>query len=188
MTFTFNAGSYSVSGTGSAPAASTIQVTPTTSATQIGLQFTLRTPAVTGGGQSENLTLTYTAQAVSANITSFSSQDTISRSGSGTLAGSNSKLKLGSSTLTTVTYPALLSGGGVGTPTFATVKPSTTVTVTNSFLLASPGSPGLANSAHLSNFTNTFNVTQVPEPLTSVLCGAGLLVLGLAFRSRRAKA
>jgi hypothetical protein len=188
VTFTFDASSYSVTGTGSAPAASTIQVTPTTSATQIGFQFTLRTPAVTGGGQSENLTLTYTAQAVSANITSFSSQDTISRSGTGTLAGSNSKLKLGTSTLTTVTYPALLSGGGVGTPAFAAVKPPATVTVTNSFLLSSPGAPGLANSAHLSNFTNTFNVTQVPEPLTSVLCGAGLLVLGLAFRSRRAKA
>ncbi len=186
VTFTFDASSYTASGTGTAPATSAISVTPIISSNQAGFQFTLSSPAVTSGGKSETLTLAYTVTATAAKINSFAAQDTISRGGTGTFAGSNTKLTNGASTLTTVTYPATLSGGGVGTPAFAAVMPPTTLKVTNSFFLSSPGS-SLANNAHLSNLTNTFNVTEVPEPLTSVLCGAGLLVIGLAFRSRRAK-
>jgi PEP-CTERM motif len=184
VTFTFTPASYSFSGTGTAPTAGGIDVTPTITATFVSLQFTPNAPApVTVGTQTEQFTLTYTAKTTE-KVTKFAAQDTVSTHGSGTMSGSTAKLKNGASTLSTVTFPNTASGGGAGTPAFGAVLPGTTLTITNVFTLTSTGS-GLTNNTHLSNFTNT--ITQTPEPLTSALCGAGLLFIGLAFRSRRVK-
>jgi PEP-CTERM motif len=184
VTFTFTPASYSFSGTGTAPTASGIQVTPTVAGAQVGFQFTPNAPApVTVGTQTEQFTLTYTA-VTPERVTKFAAQDTISTGGTGTMSGSTAKLNIGATTLSTVTFPNTASGGGVGTPAFAAVLPGTTLTITNSFTMSSTGS-GLTNNTHLSNFTNT--LTQTPEPLTSALCGAGLLFIGLAVRSRRVK-
>ena len=185
VTFTFTAGSYSFSGTGTAPTASGITVTPTVTATQVGFQFTPNAPApVTVGTQTEHFTLTYTAMTNAERITKFSAQDTTSTHGTGTMSGSSAKLNNGATTLSTVTFPNTTSGGGVGSPAFAPVVPGTLLTITNAFTLTSTGL-GLTNNTHLSNFTNT--LTQTPEPLTSALCGAGLLFIGLAFRRRVVK-
>lgn len=185
ITFTFTASSYTFSGTGTAPAASGIAVTPILANHQIGFQFTPNSPAVvTTGTQTEQITLTYTAKAIGEQITSFTAHNTASTHGTGTLAGSKAKLANGATTLSTVTFPNTTSGGGVGTPAFASVIPGTLLTITNTFSLSSSGT-SLSNNTHLSNFTNT--VTATPEPVTSMLCGAGLLVVGLAFRSRKTK-
>jgi PEP-CTERM motif len=185
VTFTFNASSYSFSGTGTAPTASGILVSPTLAGTQVGFQFTPNAPApVTVGTQTETFTLTYTAMTMGEKITKFAAQDTVSTHGTGTMSGSTAKLKDGATTLSTVTFPNTASGGGVGSPAFSGVLPGTTLTITDTFTLSSSGS-GLTNNTHLSNFTNT--LTQTPEPLTSALCGAGLLVIGLAFRRRAVK-
>lgn len=182
VVFDFTPSSYSATGTGTAPTASGVVVSPIINGNQIGFQFTPNAPApVTVGTQTEHLTITYTAIATQ-QIKTFASQDTVSTHGTGTFSGSTAKLTKGATTLSTVTFPTTTSGGGMGTPAFAAVLPGTLLTITNTFTLSSSGS-GITNNTHLSNFTNT--LTQTPEPLTSALCGVGLLVLGCAFRSRK---
>jgi hypothetical protein len=181
--FTFNPGAYTKSGTGMAPTASGVTVTPIISGHQVGFQFTPNAPApATAGNQTEHLVLTYTAQAASAGVKSFIARDTVSTHGTGTFTGSKATLEKGSTTLSTVTFPATTSGGGTGSPSFATIPPGTILTITDDFMLKSTGL-GLTNNTHLSNFTNTLMLT--PEPLTSMLFGAGLMVVGLVRRCKK---
>jgi hypothetical protein len=182
FTFTFTPSSYTASGTGTYPTASGIQVTPSINGRDVALQFTPNSPAPkTVGSQTVSLGFTYTIQG-DAWVTAFAAQDTASTGGTGSLAGSAAKLKDSSTTISSVSFPSKSSGGGAGTA-FSRVSSGTILTVTDSFSLSSSGTS--INNSHLSNFTNTITVT--PEPLTSSLCGAGLLALALVFRSRRSR-
>jgi PEP-CTERM motif len=171
---TFGFGPSSFTETGSAtriPSASTITV----NVQGMGFQFTFL--AIVNGGQSETFGITYTATAATGKVAGFSSGDTVSYNGTHSYSGSSIQLKDGATTLSTVAFPA----GGVGSA-FAPVLPGTTLTIVDTMHLSATGA---GSYAHISNLTN--DLTMTPEPLTSVLCGAGLLVIGLAFRSRKPK-
>jgi len=188
VTFTFNASSLTSSGTGTAPTTSGTIVSVINSGGDVGFQFTPNSPAPkTVGAQTENFIVTFTAQAAFDGVTAFASSDTITTAGTGTFGTTSTGVlkKTAGATLGTVTYPAKTSGGA--SASFATVAAGTSLTITDTFHMVSSGS-GLANSTHLSNLTDTIHElpAAVPEPVSAVLFGFGLVGLGMVGKSRKA--
>jgi len=190
ITFTFNASSLTGSGSGIAPTTKGTTVSVIDSAGNVGFQFTPNSPAprVTGT-ESETFIVTFTAQAATDKIIGFAAGDTVTTSKTGSFAssgGSNAIVKkTAGATLGTVKFPATASGGSA-TPSFGPVAASTNLTIVDTFHMTSSGA-GLADSAHLSNLTDTVREmpTAAPEPVSAVLFGFGLLGLGVVRRFRK---
>jgi hypothetical protein len=173
VTFGFGPSSFTESGTAfRIPNPSNITV----NIQGLGFQFVLL--GIVNAGQNETFSITYTATAASNRIKGFSSSATVSDNGIYSFSGSSAQLKNGATTISSVPFPI----GGVGNA-FTPVLPKTTLTIVDTMHLSATGA---GSYAHVSNLTNDLTVAT-PEPLTSMLCGAGLLLFGLAFRSRKSK-
>ena len=191
VTFSFNASSLIPSGTGTAPATTGTVVSVINSAGDVGFQFTPNSPAPrTVGTQSETFIVTFTAQASADQINGFAAGDTVTTFGTGTFGssgGSNAVVKkTAGSTLGTVTFPTKVSGG-TSTPSFGPIVKGTNLTIVDTIHMTSSGLC-VSNSTHISNLTDTIHElpAPVPEPVSSVLFGFGLLGFGVVRKSQKA--
>jgi len=163
-------------GLGNPITASQVNVTVLQSSTDPGFQFVGQWAA--SGAQTGSLTLQFSASAPT-QVGSASFTTTTSKSGAGSLSGS--------STVTNGVPPVgyTFPSGGVPIPV---VPPLTNVTLVanvnvNGNGTSSPASL-LRDNAHLSNLVMTVHENLVPEPVTAIFLGSGLIGLALIGRKR----
>jgi hypothetical protein len=173
-TFTFGPTAYAYSfsggvGIGHAVAASAVNVNVLTSPANPGFQFVAQWAV--SAGQTGDLTLQFTATAPSS-IRTATFNATTSKSGAGTVGGS--------STVTNGVPPIgyVFPPGGVLIKVLPAVN---TVTLTGVVNLKGNGTAPTDN-AHLSNLVVT--ASSVPEPVTAIFLGSGLIGLALIGRKR----
>jgi hypothetical protein len=182
--FNFSLSSYSYTppvagnGIGNDVQASGVQVTVLTGA-NAGFQFVGQW--ADSGSQSSSLNLNFTATAPSGlvvNAATFTT--TTSKGGAGTITGS--------STVTNGVPPGgyTFPSGGVPIPVVPNLS---TVTLSAIVSLAGNGTTSVASklgdTAHLSNLVMTVTEgSSIPEPMSALILGGGLVVISLAGRRR----
>jgi hypothetical protein len=182
--FTFNLGSYNYTppvagnGSGNDVPASNVHVT-VLSGTNSGFQFVGQW--LDSGSQSSSLTINFTATAPTGSVVdSAFFQTTTTKSGTGTIGGS--------STVTNGVPPGGYTFPPGGTP-IPVVPNVSSVTLTAIINLAANGTTTTtskqADTAHLSNLVMTVTEGQgVPEPMSALILGGGLVVISLVGRKR----
>jgi hypothetical protein len=179
---TFSNFSYTASGTGSASTANKINVTVIDMNGEVGFQFNPTWTVSTT--HNENVSLSYNAIST-VPITQFSASDTVTVSGTGTIAGTaNLQVVSPPSTLATEQFACTTSNckNGGSTALNPLVAPNTSLLINNNLTLTSTGA-SLSNSAHVSNLKNTIQESNpVPEPTTLFLAGSALIGIGVIGR------
>ncbi len=173
--------SYSVtaSGTTQSPTTAQINVSPIVAALNNGFNFATTTAFSALGNSSLTINVSFNVSTPVGKIEDLTAGYQISHSGTGAASGTVTANPPGGGSAT-VTL-GNISGTGTSPANFAPQNPGTIVTISNVFHLTSTGT--LANSAHLSGFFDQISeTTAVPEPVSAMLIGGGLLALGVGMR------
>jgi hypothetical protein len=179
VVFTFDSSSYAYSrtGLGAGRDVAPDQVTVQALNTPLNPGFRFVAGWFATGSQVIDIAVRFGVTAVHAYVTEARLLATTSAHGLGSASG------LGSFSITDASTP--LPPGGV---LAVAPRPGGPFTISNSVTLRGNGLANrldLQNNAHLSNLEDRLRVTHMPEPMTSVLIGMGLLWMGIGMRRGR---